>query len=182
MFQPIVLVTKKILKCFCFDVLNILMFSFFGVPSAYIPIFFHQRLDFYSCSDLLNELKFSITLVCLRSSSLNSRILQWMFLNNYSRCFWFAVFNTSKFSMVLVCLWPIFPYFSAIYLDMFAWVYCSCFGVLNQLKSAIKLVSLRPIFLYFIKNVVWNKCCWDFFVFFLLIFLSLNSKSLFGSK
>ena len=135
MFEPIVFVTKKILKCFCFDVLNILMFSFFGVPSAYIPIFFHLRLDFYSCSDLLNELKFSITLVCLRPSSLNSRILQWMFLNNYSRCFWFAVFNTSKFSMVLVCL--------------------------------------RPIFLYFIKNVIWNKCCWDFFVFFLLIFLSL---------
>ena len=111
MFEPIVFVTKKSLKCFCFDGLNILMFPFFGVPSAYIPIFFHLRLDFYSCFDLLNELKFSITLVCLRPSSLNSRILQWMFLNNYSRCFWFAVFNTSKFSMVLVCLWPIFPYF-----------------------------------------------------------------------
>jgi len=75
MFEPIIFVTKKILKCFCFDVLNILMFPFFGVPSAYIPIFFHLRLDFYSFSDLLNELKFSITLVCLQPSSLNSRIL-----------------------------------------------------------------------------------------------------------
>ena len=122
MFEPIVFVTKKILKGFCFDVLNILMFPFFGVPSAYIRNFFHLRLDFFSYSDLLNELKFFITLVCLRPSSLNSRILQWMFLNNYSRCFWFAVLNTSKFSMVLVCLRPI--YFYILFINL-VWNVCS---------------------------------------------------------
>ena len=130
------------------DVLNILIFPFFWCAFGIYSYLFSSETDFYSCFDLLNELKCSITWVCLRAFSLNSRILQLMFLNYYSRCFWFARINTSKFSMLLVCFWPTFPYFSAIYLDMFAWVYCSCLGVLNQLKSAIKLVCLRPIFLY----------------------------------
>ena len=162
------------------DVLDILIFPFFGVPPAYIPIFFHLT-DFYSCFDLLNELKCSDTLVCLRAFSLNSRI--------YSGCFWIIIqdiFDSQRLiHRSFPCCWYAFGLyshiFSAIYLDMFTWVYCSCFSVLNQLKSAIKLVCLRPIFLY-ITNVVWNKWCLDLFVFFLLIFLSLNSKSLFGSK
>ena len=136
------------------------------MPSAYIPIFFHLRLDFYSCSDLLNELKFSILL--------------WI-QKFYSGCFWIIIHDVfdSQCSIHRSFPWCWYAFglyshiFSAIYLDMFGWVYCLCFGVLNQLKSAIKLVCLRPIFLYFITNVVWNKCCWDLFVFFLLIFLSL---------
>ena len=110
MFEPIVFVTKRILKCFCLDVLNILIFPFFWCASGIYSYLFSSETDFYSCFDLLNELKCSITWVCLRAFSLNSRILQWMFLNYYSRCFWFARINTSKFSM-LVCFWPIFPYF-----------------------------------------------------------------------
>ena len=179
MFEPIVFVTKRILKCFCLDVLNILIFPFFWCASGIYSYLFSSETDFYSCFDLLNELKCSITWVCLRAFSLNSRILQWKFLNNYSKLYWiitawsvsfFAVLNTSKFSMVLVRFRPIFLYFSSIYIEMFAWVYYSCFGV----PSAYILI--------FITNVVWNKWCLDLFVFFLLIFLNLNSKSLLGSK
>ena len=108
MFEPIVFVTKIILKYFLlWCVKHLDVSNFFGVPAAYIPIFFHQT-DFYSCFHVLNKLKCSITLVCLRPFSLNPKILQWMFLIiiAWSDSF-FAVLNTSKFSTVLVGFWLI---------------------------------------------------------------------------
>ena len=72
-----------------------------GMPSAYIPIFCSSiRLIFawvcYSCFGVLNQLKSSIRLVCLRP----------IFLYVFKSLVW----NKRCFS-VFVCLRPIFPSF-----------------------------------------------------------------------
>ena len=69
------------------------------------------------------------------------------------------------FSIVFVCLRPMFLDFVNPLNFIFAWVCYSCFGVFNQLKSSIRLVCLRPIFLYLFKNLFWDKCCFSVFAY-----------------
>ena len=72
MFEPTVFVTKMISKKFFFGVLNILTLPFFWCAfGLYSHIFSSDWFLF----GVLNKLKFSITLVCLRPFSLNTRIL-----------------------------------------------------------------------------------------------------------
>ena len=126
------------------------------MPSAYIPIFFHQT-DFYSCFDVLNKLKFSITLVCLRLFSLNTRILHWMLsilieqyfekVNVGVNCF------VTKMISKLICFGvknldvSIFVGVPSAYIAIFfiKLIFVSCFDVLNNLKFSITLVCLWSV-------------------------------------
>ena len=140
---------------------------FFGVPSAYIPIFFHQT-DFYSCFDVLNKLKFSMTLVCLRPFSLNPRILQWMFYFHRT-----ILWNSDCFSQFFLSprwfqnflLWcvkhldaSIFVGVPSAYIAPFfiKLIFVPCFDMLNKLKFSITLVCCRSVSL---NQTVWKIEC-----------------------